>query len=298
MADQKANFSSTVSDSISQPKILLTQIFQRLKLKEESFLVSNPASSEMIDEMWSVLQTVDHSIIASETLKKGSLQSKPQLKAFLDHCCVLRKYMFQIKKCGSSACAICGPPCLPPEKFNQIKFLPDPMPGEAGHYKSFSEVYGTKTTEAHCPSAAKTAKRRKTLPFSSNLRHVKNVDMMLQCEECESWRLLYSQKRLALKERTELEKALDDFVYSCGASLQDLDLPGKLGDVYVRDVTCGDPIEKLYYTAKYPPICVYCASSVEPAQDTDYLPQCTDCTGPHINFYNYCLFIQDRGYNK
>ena len=26
---------------------------------------------------------------------------------------------------------------------------------------------------------------------------------------------------------------------------QDLDLPGKLGDVYVRDVTCGDPIEKL-----------------------------------------------------
>ena len=81
--------------------------------------------------------------------------------------------------------------------------------------------------------------------------------MMLQCEECESWRLLYSQKRLALKECTELEKALDDFVYSCDASLQDLDLPGKLGDVEI--------LLKNY-------------------------------TGPHI--MNYCLFIQDRGYNK
>ena len=65
-----ANFSSTVTDSISEPKILLTQIFQHLK---ESFLVSNLASSEMIDQMRSALQIVDHSMIASETLKKGSI---------------------------------------------------------------------------------------------------------------------------------------------------------------------------------------------------------------------------------
>ena len=41
----------------------------------------------------------------------------------------------------------------------------------------------------------------------------------------------------------------------------DMELTGKLNKVYVRDVSCADPIEKLYYTAKYSPICVYCAIS-------------------------------------
>ena len=60
--------------------------------------------------------------------------------------------------------------------------------------------------------------------------------MMFQCEECESWRLLYSQKKLTVCERTELEKALSDYVYTCGASLQEMELTGKLNEVYVQDV--------------------------------------------------------------
>ena len=107
------------------------------------------------------------------------------------------------------------------------------------------------------------------LPFSSNLKHVKNVDMMLQCEECESWRLLYSQKKLTHRERTQLE--------------EDLDLTGKVADVYVRDIVCGKPIQKIYYSAKYPPICVYCATPVDPDPKSDDCLQCTDCSGkPHI----------------
>ena len=97
----------------------------------------------------------------------------------------MRKYMFQIKKCRSRLCGICKPPCLPSDTF---KSLPDPMTGEEGHYKSFSEVYGCATSEKDCPSAAASPKCKKTLPFASNLRHVTNVGMMLQCEECESWR--------------------------------------------------------------------------------------------------------------
>ena len=37
-----------------------------------------------------------------------------------------------------------------------------------------------------------------------------------------------------------------------------------MADVYVRDIVCGEPVEKLYYSAKYPPICVYCAIPVDP----------------------------------
>ena len=69
--------------------------------------------------------------------------------------------------------------------------------------------------------------KRKTLPFASSLRHVKNVDMMLECEHCVLWRLLYSQKKLSWKEREELEETLADFMFTCGAPFQELNLPGK-----------------------------------------------------------------------
>ena len=158
-----------------------------------NFVVSTAASTEMIDKMWSILKLVDPTLTFSDTLRKSSLDSKPQLKKFMDHCCVIHKYIFQIKKCGSLTCSICKPPHLPQEIFKQSKFLPDPMHRKEGHYKPFSDVYGTTTSEEHCSSSTKKTKRRKTLPFPSNLKHVKNIDMMVQCDECDVWRLLYSQ---------------------------------------------------------------------------------------------------------
>ena len=133
------------------------------------------------------------------------------------------------------------------------------MPGQEGHYKKFSELYGTETNESHCPSLQKKSNIRKTLPFPCSLRHVKNVDMMLECKHCGLRRPLYSQKKLSRKEREELEEALADFRFTCGAPLQELQLAGKLAEVYVKDISCEDPIERLYYTAKCPPICVHCA---------------------------------------
>ncbi len=49
------------------------------------------------------------------------------------------------------------------------------------------------------------------------------------------------------------------------------------------DMPCGNPIEKLYYTAKYEPICIYCATSVQVnPQGEDHYPQCQDCDdNPH-----------------
>ena len=81
------------------------------------------------------------------------------------------------------------------------------------------------------------------------------------------------------KEREELEEALADFTFTCGAPLQELHLAGKLAEVYVKDISCEDPIERLYYTAKYPPICVYCACSMpEGNAAAEHYPQCSGCS--------------------
>ena len=53
---------------------------------------------------------------------------------------------------------------------------------------------------------------------------------------------------------------IDDISYTCGATLQELDLPDKFSCVYVREHNYFDTIEKLYYSAGFEPICIYCAA--------------------------------------
>ena len=101
--------------------------------------------------------------------------------------------------------------------------------------------------------------------------------MMLQCEECGLWRLLYSKKKLKADDRQRLEQELDGLMFTCGSSLEELDLPAPLKEVYIRNVNCADPIEKLYYSAGYDLICIYCATDVT-ADSPEYYPQCSDCT--------------------
>ena len=59
-------------------------------------------------------------------------------------------------------------------------------------------------------------------------------------------------------EMEALEEALANFSFTCGAPLQDLELPEKLENVFIHDLICEDlhVVEKLYYTAKQPLNCV------------------------------------------
>ena len=41
------------------------------------------------------------------------------------------------------------------------------------------------------------------------LQYVKNANLMLQCEECEMWCLLYAKSKLTVDERTALQKTLE-----------------------------------------------------------------------------------------
>ena len=105
--------------------------------------------------------------------------------------------------------------------------------------------------------------------------------MMLQCDECGCWRLLYSKKKLKAGERQRLEQELDGLMFTCGSSLEELELPALLKEVYIRNVNCADPIKKLYYSAGCGPICIYCATDVI-AEKSEYYPQCSDCKQPMV----------------
>ena len=52
-------------------------------------------------------------------------------------------------------------------------------------------MYGTVTSEEHRPSLQKPPARSEILPFSASVEHARNTNMMIQCEECELWRLIY-----------------------------------------------------------------------------------------------------------
>ena len=86
---------------------------------------------------------------------------------------------------------------------------------------------------------------------------------MSQCDECGMWRLLYCQFKLSKKEQAHLQTALQDVSFTSGVQLQNLEFPGRLNEVHTRKILCKQPIEKLYYSAKYSPICVHCAADVE-----------------------------------
>ena len=90
------------------------------------------------------------------------------------------------------------------------------------------------------------------------------------------WRLLFCKFTLNYQEVAELGRCLDDISYTCGVSFSELDLPGRLKDVCIRDHKCNDPTEKLYYSCEFESICCYCASD-EVQEDMEYFPQCEEC---------------------
>ena len=61
---------------------------------------------------------------------------------------------------------------------------------------------------------------------------------------------MYSKCKLSKSELSTLQGMLDDFSYTCGASLSDLGLARRLEEVVIRDLQCHDPLEKLYYSLR------------------------------------------------
>ena len=103
------------------------------------------------------------------------------------------------------------------EIFQQIKHFPDPAPGDDGHYLPFASIYGTETDEEHRPSKKLRPQKQGILPFHGKLQHVRNADLMLECEECGMWRLIYTKRKLS---SSVTAQALTRKVSGCRGALE------------------------------------------------------------------------------
>ena len=115
-------------------------------------------------------------------------------------------------------------------------------------YKPFSEVFKTETTVEHRASLKRKSRQDRGLPFSSSVQHIRNIDMMLQCEECGQRRLIYAKKKLTRIQKQQLERVLEYVSCSYGTQLQDYsNLPQDMMDmVFARNLNCNEPIERLH----------------------------------------------------
>ena len=99
----------------------------------------------------------------------------------------------------------------------------------------------------------------------------------------------------------KLQQLLNDHSYSCAAKLQDLHLGDEFKDVEIRDRACGDTIEKLYYSAGFEPVCVYCGCD-QPFTSPEQYPQYECSHHPPVKKkiscvcvgFCLCLFITCR----
>ena len=138
----------------------------------------------------------------------------------------------------------------------------------------------TTTTEAHGPSLAKCAGRTKPILFllpvlSMNTMcclccNVKMQDMVPTCIVCFKEALFHCKAGAC-------DYILDDYTYTCGATLSDLELSGSWSEVCVHDLKCYDPLDKLYYSMKYNPICIQCYAENNIVSVQGHYPQCEKC---------------------
>lgn len=184
---------SDVNKSLEPVIELLKNIIERLELKGEPFSTYDAADEDEIEAFWEILQQIDQSLAMSDTSKKA-IKAKKDLLRFISHCCQTSHYSFQIKKCGKPDCEICKPVRMDPAIFASLHYLQNPVPGIDDHYKSFDEVYGhdEALTDKHIPSIQQ--RKKKATSFSPSQQHAKNVALLLQCEECDKWRLIFCKQ--------------------------------------------------------------------------------------------------------
>eukprot|EP00111_Clytia_hemisphaerica_P022406 TCONS_00065858-protein len=182
-----------MKQSLAFPKELLNNQMKRLSLKDKDFQVFNPVNEASIDQLWEKCQEIDPDLQRNKTTKKD-LKNLDSLKDFLKTHCKETHYAFQIKKCSSGDCTHCGPYLN--EECKPLPFLPDPQLGANGHYKPFKDMYGKVTKDSRPSLNARPKNTRKKLNFSPSKQHAKNTDTMLQCEECDKWRLVFSKKKI------------------------------------------------------------------------------------------------------
>ena len=164
-----------------------------------------------------------------QTVKQVQLKLRKELSAFMDHCCVRRRYFICIKKCGGQECQFCKPPRLPPDVFEKLNVFPDPIKkADSDSYEDFCDIFGKTTSEKDRPSLSQSRKKKSkenkpTKPFRMTCETVYGV---LICGDCLKPRCLYSKRKLIRSEQIELTHCKEEYMYTCG------------GQYFLREVIC------------------------------------------------------------
>ena len=203
------------AEAVAPVQEVVAKRFNRLMYAEKQVQVHNPATDAEITKLVESARQIDPAIDTTNTaLKQGDLNEKQRLKEFIASHCRARHYSFQIRKCGLPDCAfgLCKPPRLPPDVFNSLAWLPDPVVQEASpdHYQPYSAVKGKQTTDQNRPSLqAKGALLQEAEQgCSSAMFTAQRVRSTVQCTKCLKPRCIYSQAALAAQEMAQLHSAL------------------------------------------------------------------------------------------
>ncbi|PKY62399.1 hypothetical protein RhiirA4_488807, partial [Rhizophagus irregularis] len=191
---------------------------ERLVLHENHFQHYDPANDQNIDDFFKIILEIDKSLNISETTAE-ILSKKKDLQEFLKTHCRIRHYSFQIKKCNNINCGICKPIRLPLHVFENIDFLPDPVPSNSNTdcYKEFETIYRTDTTEQFRPTLITAIENAERAP-AAILTNTKVRDI-IQCFQCGKFRCLYSEKALTAIQKSQFQHVIDEWDYSCGSPL-------------------------------------------------------------------------------
>ncbi|CAH1269408.1 Hypp4174 [Branchiostoma lanceolatum] len=247
LAEKNPGMKQAIVESTEHVRGMLNALLQCLSLKSEPFSTVEPATDLEVEEMWNLILMVDNTVTKADTTKL-KLQSRKELLAFMQHCCVSRHYLFTVKKCGTDGCQHCKRPRLPAEVFSQLKEFPDPMLDNTGeHYRPFTEVYGSETTEADRPSLKVSRTTGHGMPFSPT---AENTRAVVLCLDCNKPRTVHSQRALSVQQRDQLEQLREEAMYTCGVPWAPEAHP--LGDICFvsRGLACSTPVDFHYFSAR------------------------------------------------
>ena len=98
MAEKKPGVVVAVKDSLSSVKVLLSNIFSRLKWNDKFVCMFSSATSEDISEFWSAILAIDATLKEDGRYVQNNITHYPSVCEFISHCCQVEHYTFSIFK--------------------------------------------------------------------------------------------------------------------------------------------------------------------------------------------------------
>ncbi|CAC5419773.1 unnamed protein product [Mytilus coruscus] len=268
----KTGFREAYDESIKSVIDIVNSRFERMRFKDYNLTTYKGVTENQIMDALEVVCQVLNKELKVDMLS-GELRKVKQLQDFIARHGSRSLYAFQLKKYHDCTYCEINPQMIPEDKFQDLHFLPNPVPGENKQYKSFSELYGQNTgEEQHRPGAAHNADENENDKQRRDLFKNTKVREVVLCSECSKPRCIFSEKKLS-REQDELILRLKEYsFYTCGGALVQYD--SETVDIVVREgLACNSPIETTYYSASLkhylPPVCVHCGTAEDLLDDTN-----------------------------